>query len=55
MPDYLVQWEIEISADTPQEAARTARDYQTKPGTTAVVFDVYDENATVTRVDLMED
>ena len=24
MPDYLVQWELEIEADTPEEAAREA-------------------------------
>lgn len=38
---YRVTWEIDVEADTPREAAIKARDYQTKPGTTATVFDVY--------------
>ena len=37
---YRVRWEIEIEAGTPLEAAEKARHYQTKPGTTATVFEV---------------
>jgi len=33
---YRVRWE----AETPREAAEKARHYQTKPGTTATVFEV---------------
>jgi hypothetical protein len=35
---YRVTWVIEVEADTPLNAARRARFYQTRPGTTA--FDV---------------
>ena len=38
---YLVRWEIEIDADSPKEAALKACDGQTRPNTTAVVFDVF--------------
>jgi hypothetical protein len=34
------RWEIEVEAETPLEAAEKARHYQTKPGTTATVFEV---------------
>jgi hypothetical protein len=37
---YRVRWEIEVEAETPREAAQKARFYQTKPGTTATVFEV---------------
>jgi len=49
MPEYRVTWEIDISADSPLEAARQARLYQVKPDTTAVVFTVGDET-----IDLLE-
>ena len=52
---YRVQWEMDIDADTPQEAAQKAFEYVNLPGTTANVFDVYDESGEVLRVDLMED
>ena len=37
---YRVRWEIEVEAETPHQAAEKARFYQTKPGTTATVFEV---------------
>jgi hypothetical protein len=37
---YRVRWEIEVEAETPLVAAQKARHYQTKPGTTATVFEV---------------
>jgi hypothetical protein len=37
---YRVRWEIEVEAATPLTAAEKARFYQTKPGTTATVFEV---------------
>ena len=37
---YRVRWEIEVEAGTPLVAAQKARHYQTKPGTTATVFEV---------------
>jgi hypothetical protein len=42
MRTYLVQWEIDIDADSPQEAAERARFYQTKPDTTATVFTIFE-------------
>lgn len=54
MPSYRVVWEIDIEADTPEEAAEMARYYQTVPGTTAIVFDVRDTMGKVTRIDLLE-
>ena len=37
---YRVRWEIEVEAETPFAAGEKARHYQTKPGTTATVFEV---------------
>ena len=37
---YRVRWEIEVEAETPLAAAEKACHYQTKPGTTATVFEV---------------
>jgi hypothetical protein len=37
---YRVRREIEVEAETPLAAAEKARHYQTKPGTTATVFEV---------------
>lgn len=56
MTDYRVTWEIDVIADSCLEAARMARDIQTKPGTTAVVFDVHSEGdqGDPERVDLLE-
>jgi hypothetical protein len=35
-----VAWAIDVSADSPREAAQQARDAQTREGTTATVFEV---------------
>jgi hypothetical protein len=51
--DYRVVWEIDIIADSPEEAARQAREFQIKEGTSAKVFDVFD-GQDCTRVDLYE-
>jgi hypothetical protein len=50
--DYFVVWEFDATASTPQEAARLARDAQTRPGTTATVFRVFDANGDEVQVDL---
>lgn len=42
MTNYLVKWEIDIDADTPEEAAQKAREAQ-HPITYSTVFDIYDE------------
>jgi len=51
---YRVTWEIDVEASSPQEAARQARHHQTKPDTTATVFDVHREGVEPVRVDLTE-
>lgn len=53
MKSYLVEWRIDIEADSPQEAAELARKYQ-RPGTSAVVFHVTDGDGTETVIDLEE-
>lgn len=40
MKDFLVRWEIEISAETPEDAAREALRAQRDPGSLATVFEV---------------
>ncbi len=47
-------WEIEIDAETPIEAAKKALEYQRDPFGQATVFDVFDEDGEVTRVDLLD-
>ena len=54
MGEYRVIWEIDISADSPIEAAIEAQKDQTRVLTTAEVFDVFDERGEKTRVDLTE-
>lgn len=54
MPSYRLTWEIDAEASSPEEAARWAWETMRKPGSTANVFDVTDENGVTTRVDLQE-
>ncbi|MHB2008057.1 MAG: BsuBI/PstI family type II restriction endonuclease, partial [Acidobacteriaceae bacterium] len=54
MPPFSVVWEIDIEADSPEEAAETARYYQTVLGTTATVFEVRDMMGKITWVDLLD-
>ena len=42
MPHYLVRWEIDLVAENPLEAAEKARRCQTRAGTQATVFDVFE-------------
>jgi hypothetical protein len=51
---YRVRWEIDIDADTPQEAAQKALAIQRDPQSIANVFDVFDESGQVERVDIQE-
>ena len=51
---YFVSWEIEVDAETPQEAAQFARYLQDDPNTTATVFRVWDEAGNETTVDTAE-
>ncbi len=49
---YRVRWEIDLPADTPQEAAVKARASMLRPDTTATVFDVTAPDGATTRIDL---
>lgn len=51
---YLVTWEIDIHADSPWEAAEEAWNHMREPGSSANVFNVFDENGEKTLVDLEE-
>ncbi len=52
---FTVVWEIDIdNAETPREAAELARNHQTAPGTSAVVFTVLDEDGNSHHIDLLD-
>ena len=51
---YVVTWELDVDAGTPEEAARAAWEAMRRPESTANVFDVLDETGGCTRVDLEE-
>jgi hypothetical protein len=54
MASYLVTWQIDVDADTPEQAAQTAREYQIDTETTANVFAVFDKvTKEETIIDLM--
>jgi hypothetical protein len=54
--EFRVIWEIEIEADSPQEAAQEARAIQLTPGMPATVFDVWAHAAgKMHRIDLIEE
>lgn len=53
--EYHVTWEIDITADSPRQAAEQAQRHQQTPGSLATVFDITDETGEATRVDLLED
>jgi hypothetical protein len=38
---FTVVWTIDIDADTPEEAARSALEFQRDPMATCTIFDVY--------------
>jgi hypothetical protein len=44
MPDYLVTWEINVSADNPALAAHAALTIQRDPESTATTFQVIPED-----------
>lgn len=56
MPMNLVQWEIDVEADSPHAAAQHAMVIQKRPDSTATVFDVieHDGDGEAIRVDLLE-
>lgn len=57
MKTYRVTWEIDIHADSPQEAARQAREIQLDPDNTADQFSVYEWDApsSVVEVNALEE
>jgi len=55
MTEYLVQWTIEILADSPEDAARQALAIQRDPFSSSTVFQVAgDDNGEFETVDLEE-
>lgn len=52
--DFLVTWSIDITADTPEEAAREAWRYLRKEDSTANVFVVFGDAMEPVHVDLTE-
>lgn len=54
MASYLVTWEIDAEADSPEAAARWAWETMRKPGSTANVFTVTEESGEQHKVDLQE-
>ena len=51
-PSYRVRWEIDLDADTPEEAAATAAMIQRDPDSLATVFDVIDDAGQAHAVDV---
>lgn len=56
MTQYLVSWEIDIWADTPEDAARQAHEIVRRPTTMANVYQVteFDGTGEAVTVDLSE-
>ena len=54
MTSYSVNWQVEIDAESPVEAARQALKIHRDQNSTATVFDIYDEDGNSTHVDLLE-
>ncbi|HUJ77140.1 MAG TPA: hypothetical protein VL359_19900, partial [bacterium] len=44
MPEFLVRWEIDMEADTVQQAALEARRIQLDPDSLASIFEVQEES-----------
>lgn len=54
MKEMTVTWQVNLNADTPLEAAEAALKMQRDRTSIATVFDVREEDDTITRVDLQE-
>lgn len=52
---YLVNWPIDIWAETPEDAATQAMKIQRDPKSIAKVFDVKDDDGKITTIDLQDD
>lgn len=57
MPEYRIEWTIDLDGATPREAAQKAFEIMQRPGTTATYFTVkeFDSPADAVDVDLLED
>ena len=53
MTNFTVIWQIDIDAETPEQAAQEALKIQRDPNSAAVVFDIYGENYQLDRDDLI--
>lgn len=54
METYRVRWEIDIEANTPQQAAQEALVIQRDPNSNATVFDVEDSRGVSIEIDTMQ-
>ncbi len=54
MTEFLVEWRIEVRADSPEAAARKCLEIMQDPSSLATVFDVIEENGEPVRIDLTE-
>ena len=54
MPEYFVTWRIELSANSPEDAARQAREIQLDPDSTALVYRVSGPRGEQYAIDLEE-
>ncbi|KZL24263.1 hypothetical protein [Pseudovibrio sp. Ad37] len=54
MNHYTLTWEIDVEAATPEEAAQEAWNIMRRPGSSANVFNVSDEEGNCVKVDLQE-
>lgn len=54
MAKYLVEWSIDIEAETPREAAEQALAIQRRQNSSAVVFNVLNESGETETIDLEE-
>jgi len=50
MPNYYITWDIQIEADSPEDAAREALEIQRNPESIATVFTVVDEETNAAAV-----
>jgi hypothetical protein len=54
MDEYLVTWRIELSANSPEDAARQAREIQLDPDSTPLVYRVSGPRGEQYAIDLEE-
>lgn len=52
MAEYTVVWEIQVDAESPEEAARKAKRLQARPDTTADVYEVHAPDGKAEEIDL---